>query len=99
MGMKYIFLSTSVRMKELCVLLNIILEYIQVIQLEFGKYGMVQVLKFFLNKFKFSESTSSEPLATIKQYRISFDRKTMVVDDNFPCNRGKLLHHIQLHEK
>ena len=49
----------------------------------------------------------SEPLATIKQYRISFNR--MVVNDhfireghtydNFPPNRGKLSHHIQLHEK
>ena len=52
----------------------------------------------------------SEPLATIEQYRISFNRNTMVFDDqfiredhlwsdNFLRNRGKLPHHIQLHEK
>ena len=52
----------------------------------------------------------TELLDAIEQYRISFNRNTMVVNDhfiredhlwpdNFPCNRGKLSHHIQLHEQ
>ena len=40
----------------------------------------------------------NEPLATIEQYRISFYRNTMVVNDHFPRIRGKLSNHTQLHE-
>ena len=44
-----------------------------------------------------------KPLATIDQYRISFNRNTIVLRkvtcDNLFRNGGKFSHHIQLHEK
>ena len=51
----------------------------------------------------------SEPLAPIEQYRILFPSIVtlwllmttlwVVTCDDFPRDRGKLSHHIQLHEK
>ena len=63
---------------------------------------------WFLGRLWYAK-ISSELLATIKQYRISFKHNTMDVNeqfirrrftcDNLPCLRGKLSHHIISHKK